>query len=461
MSFISLDFIIFWFILLIFYYLPIFRNYQRYILILASLCFFSFYGINSVVLLFVSTIFNGYISYFLIKKKSLIVLRISVLINILLLVFYKYLHFFLDVLLPFHFETSNLFLTVNSLALPVGISFYTFQAISLLFDSYAKSISEKTIIFKEHISNVFLYKTFFPQAVSGPIVKSQDFFPQIIQKQFSLINFEKVFKYLIAGMFFKMFVANNLKDYTVWMEYPFFHLYSSLNLISMVFGFSFQIFADFAGYSFLALGLASSLGYELKENFNYPYLSTSLTEFWSKWHISLGSFFREYLYFRIGTKDSKPSKKYFNIFLIMLLGGLWHGARLSFILWGLYHAILLIIEKIVLKKSKRGRCWNFLFVFFLVTMGWILFKLQNFSEVIMFFESLFKNLNIPIVKSNVFFIFIYCSPVIIFHIHHKIISKFPQYELWFCDKDWVVYVIMLALVIFNSGTSAEFVYFQF
>lgn len=180
---------------------------------------------------------------------------------------------------------------------------------------------------REHAGRTILFISFFPHLIAGPILKANDFYPQISHKKFNQINWERSFKTLVLGYFFKMVVADNLMDFTSSIIYP--EYQSSLTLLAMLFGYSFQIFADFAGYSLIAIGLAKLFGYNLMENFNFPYISSSFKEFWKRWHISLSTFLMEYLYFPLGGNRKGKVRTYINIMTTMILGGLWHGAAWS------------------------------------------------------------------------------------------------------------------------------------
>ncbi len=188
----------------------------------------------------------------------------------------------------------------------------------------------------------------------------------------------------------KSFVADNLQAQTsFFMVYPNFQTVSSLTLITLVFGYSIQIFSDFAGYSLIAIGLAKLFGYELPKNFNFPYISKSFSEFWTRWHISLSSWLKEYLYFPLGGNRKGIYRTYINVFIVMLLGGLWHGASLNYLVWGAYHGLLLIIEKIFSNvKINLFNSLKIIIVFIFVSFGWLLFKFDSFDVVIKFMQFL-------------------------------------------------------------------------
>jgi alginate O-acetyltransferase complex protein AlgI len=220
------------------------------------------------------------------------------------------------------------------LPLPIGISFYTFQGISLVVDVYRYGHEKNRAVFGmnhcrsfwEHYFKTVFFVCFFPQLVAGPIVKAHDFFPQIAYKRRSELRLEPALRYLILGYFLKIGVADNLQAQTFWIAYPYFLKFSSVELLALLFGFSMQIFADFAGYSLIAIGTARLFGYRLPANFNFPYIARSFSEFWRRWHISLSSWQKECLYFALGGRRRSSGRTYSNLFLVMFLGGLWHGA---------------------------------------------------------------------------------------------------------------------------------------
>ena len=276
-----------------------------------------------------------------------------------------------------------------------------------------------------------------------------------------------------------MVVADNLKDFTFWMQYPFFESISSIELSAMLFGYSMQIFADFAGYSLIAIGIAGLFGYQLRDNFMFPYISSSFSEFWRRWHISLSTFLKEYLYIPLGGNRKGNLRTYFNLVVTMILGGLWHGAAWSYAVWGIYHGFALAIERLLNQtlflKSRDADAFqsdstfvNFfyavaqvLFVFIVVSLGWLLFKLPDFSQVIQYAKCMVTNPFVPGDKGRLFFITIYSIPVVLYHLHYLLASKSMNYKSIFVKFQFLLYGFLLFLVLTNSGSSGDFIYFQF
>ncbi len=451
------------------YYLPIFRKYQIASLIVSSLIFYAYNQPILVFLLLFSVAINILSSYYVgyggYKYKKLYA-TIGVVLNLSILLFFKYSPLIAATFLQ---KSGTVGQFLINLPLPIGISFFTFQGISLVVDVYTqKYFKNQEIIpksFINHAQNVLFFKGFFPQLISGPIVKAHDFLPQIKTKYFKEINWECVIKNLITGYFLKMVVADNLKDFTFWIDYPYFQGSSTLNLIALLFGYSFQIFADFAGYSLIAIGFAKLFGYNFLDNFNFPYISTSFREFWKRWHISLSSFLMEYLYFPLGGNKKGKFRTYLNLIIVMFLGGLWHGAAWSYAVWGIFHGIALIIERFIENNIKIKQTLFILILrsiltFSFVTLAWLLFKLPNFNHVLIYLSSILNNTHIYIDFKNIINISLYSLPIILYHFIYLLKLNQSLYQS-FNKFSFLLYGFMLFLIIVNSGTSEEFIYFQF
>lgn len=467
MLFNSFSFIALLLITMIVYYIPRLSKYQVNILIISSLVFYAWNNISLVTLLLISAGINIVTSYYIGTKKTnrpKLIAWIGVSSNLLVLGFFKYAGLI-----------SLTFLKDNSISeflvaipLPIGISFFTFQGISLVVDVYKENhfkndkIISKSLI--EHAKNTLFFISFFPQLVAGPIVKAHEFLPQIKRKKLKEINWEKCFREIVLGYFLKIVVADNLKDFTFWIAYPYFQGQDSFSLITMLFGFSCQIYADFAGYSLIAIGVARLFGYNLKDNFNFPYISSSFKEFWKRWHISLSSFLQEYLYIPLGGNRKGKYRTYINLMITMILGGLWHGAAWSYAVWGGFHGLALAIERFLMKNKQHNhrihiKIFKTLFVFFMVSLAWLLFKLPEFNHVIEYLKciglNINKNANIGLITN----ILVYSSPVFLHHIYYLYVTNTNSKNIH--RVKFAFYSILIFFIITNSGIPGSFIYFQF
>ncbi len=458
------------------YYAPYLKRWQTYILLFASFIFYAYDSMPLLLLLLLSAAFNAVASYgaFYLKRPRMFA-SFGVMLNILVLTMFKY-----GGLLSATFFNINSgvghFLT--TIPLPLGISFYTFSGISLVVDAYRGRFDKDRplvhVPFLKHLMNTMLYICFFPKLLSGPIIKSKDFFLEIKYKSFYTIKWQFTFKALVLGYFLKMVIADNLQDFTTWMAYPFFVYRGTGTLLICVLGYSLQIFADFAGYSLIAIGVAALFGYKLPTNFYFPYISSSFREFWKRWHITLSQFLMEYLYFSLGGNRKGKARTYINLILTMMLGGLWHGAGWGYLLWGTFHGLCLAIERAICGKRvnciqmgnghyirKMSRVLSIFFVFTLVSFGWLFFMIPDFDQVMLFIKCIFTNFgNTLFLDPKILPVFVYAVPVILYHFMYL-----NRESLWMkkyvLRYDYVFYGIMLFLILTNSGSAGTFVYFQF
>ena len=461
------------------YYLSGRMRIQISLLILGSLFFYAHGQPYLLCLLLLSASLNAITSYGIVRlsrdRRSELTWAITgVVANLLVLGFFKYAGFFahsIDQILSLGVQPGYWLLHIP---LPIGISFYTFQGISLLMDllRHDKGIRERDFqlngesLFVGHFFKTIFFICFFPQLVAGPIVKAHQFYPQIVSKSFSKVNWVGAFKCLILGYFLKMGIADNLSAQTSWIAYPYFLNFSSLDLIVLLFGYSFQIFADFAGYSLIAIGTARLFGYELPCNFNFPYIAKSASEFWRRWHISLSSWLREYLYIPLGGNKKGAKRTYFNLFTVMFLGGLWHGAEWSYAVWGMWHGLALAFERFFFRRPQHeetkysffGKTIRIVGIFLFVTLSWLFFQLPNFSEAVMYLKSIFSNSQIGINYIRILTVAAYGVPVILYHLHG--LGREHGYRLPAVIQN-AGYGVMLWWILFNSGSSSAFIYFQF
>ncbi|WP_333820255.1 MBOAT family O-acyltransferase [Ohtaekwangia sp.] len=452
----------------IFYYAPLFSKHQVKILIIASLVFYAYDQLNLLLLLISSAVINILISYYVIfsrESRKKILAATGVVLNLSILAFFKYSPLIGS---SFFAKSDSIGHFLLTIPLPIGISFFTFEGISLLIDSFKeKKLRSNELVpqsLAKHAQRTLLFISFFPHLVAGPILKAHDFLPQIEEKKIAEIDWVFCFKKIVLGYFLKMVVADNLKDFTFWIAYPYFQSRSSIDLIVMLFGYSCQIFADFAGYSLIAIGFAKLFGYSFNENFNFPYISTSFKEFWKRWHISLSSFLMEYLYIPLGGNRKGATRTYINLMITMILGGLWHGGAWSYAIWGGFHGSALSIERFISDKFKikYNSFINFMKgagVFCLVTLAWLLFKLPEFSHVIKYFQSISNNFMQKDDAHLIAYILLYSSPVVLYHAVYAMRDTVLAIRIQ--KADFALYGIMLFLITVNSGSSGSFIYFQF
>jgi alginate O-acetyltransferase complex protein AlgI len=447
------------------YYLIPIAQWQISVLVISSLIFYAWEAPQLLTVFVASWLITASCSWLVMHRVShkLLWATIGVVLNLAMLGFFKYKSFFADQqnAAPYSVGIAGWLLLAP---LPIGISFYTFHGISMLVDLYrgreGRPVYAENFLHR-HLVKTLLYLVFFPQLIAGPIVKAKDFFPQVKTKSLKDIDYSSTARIIILGTFLKSVVADNLSEQTFWLTYPWFLGRSSLDLIVLLYGYSFQIFADFAGYSLIAIGLAKLFGYCLPDNFNFPYLASSLGEFWRRWHISLSSWLRDYLYIPLGGNQKGSIRTYINLIIVMFLGGLWHGAAWSFAFWGLWHGVGLALERGFRKSTflTSTNQWiitlRIFLVFNFVTLGWLLFKLQEFDHVSIYIRGLFTGSLTSIRRDDAWVICIYSFFVVLYHLQKKVKGRLNQFLI---D---IGYGLMLVLIILNSGPSTPFIYFQF
>lgn len=365
-------------ILLIYFIVP--NNIKNYWLLISSLVFY-LYGDSKYLILMILEILICYIGGLILEKQhNKYILWLFLAIHLGLLGYFKYIDFLissLNGLLASNFKLLNV-------VLPIGISFYTFQIISYLIDVYQKKIKAQHNFFK-----LATYISLFPQLIAGPIVRYEDINKNLDKKDISLINISYGIKRFIIGLGKKVLIANMLGSFcTSYLNSP---DKSVLFSIFYVISYTMQVFFDFAGYSDMAIGLGKILGFNFLENFDYPFISTSITEFWRRWHISLGSWFRDYVYIPLGGSKGGTLKLIRNILIVWSLTGLWHGASWNFVVWGLYFGIILLLEKLWLKKyiDKLPTFFKNLYVLIIVGISFVIFGTNSLTEGITILKNVF------------------------------------------------------------------------
>ncbi|MEI3390834.1 MAG: MBOAT family O-acyltransferase [Clostridia bacterium] len=380
-------------VLIIYYLIP--NKYKNIVLLISSFIFY-FYGEPKNIYIMILSILATYIFGILIDKYkktkySKIFLILSIFINIGLLIYFKYADFII--------KNINLWLSnkidLIHVILPIGISFYTFQLISYIVDVYRGEAKVQKNIIK-----LATYISLFPQLIAGPIVRYTTIENQLENREYNMKNFSIGVRRFIIGLGKKVMIANvmgNLINIFLVSDEKsvlFYWLYAIALMI--------QIYFDFSGYSDMAIGLGKMLGFDFPENFNYPYIATSITDFWRRWHISLSSWFRDYIYIPLGGNRVSKLKWIRNIIIVWMLTGLWHGAEWNFVIWGLYFGVLLIIEKVFLLKwlQKIPKVISRIYTLFIVMISFIIFNGEGISTILENIGGLFKFVSIPLITNE-------------------------------------------------------------
>lgn len=366
------------------------RTAQNIFLLIMSLWFYA-WGEPTFVLVMMASILINWLFGLIISKNrdkarlGKLIIALTVVVNLGLLFVFKYLTFTGNII-------TGLFgvnLGIPNIALPIGISFFTFQAMSYVIDVYREKGEVQT-----NILYVGLYISFFPQLIAGPIVRYETVADEIKNRKENLTDFFDGFARFIVGLAKKVLLANS---FAIIADQAFGALENGSS-ISVMFGwlgaiaYTFQIFFDFSGYSDMAIGLGRMFGFHFLENFDYPYISTSITEFWRRWHMSLGTWFRDYLYFPLGGSRRGKGRNMLNLFAVWFLTGLWHGANFTFIVWGLMYFVLIAIEKLTGIYKKKGRVLGvvkWLYTIFFVIIGWVIFRASSIGYAAVYIKSMF------------------------------------------------------------------------
>jgi D-alanyl-lipoteichoic acid acyltransferase DltB (MBOAT superfamily) len=424
------------------------------------------------------------------SKKKLFVAA-SIIINLSLLGYFKYTYFFTDIVnSTFNTDfkvinflaawTNNLTgssFNLSRIILPVGISFYTFQTISYTVDVYRGKLKPV-----KNIIDFGFYVSFFPQLVAGPIVRAAEFVPQLYQKfKLTRQEFGHAIFLILNGLVKKMLISDYISINFVDRIFESPLSFTGFENLMAVYGYSIQIYCDFSGYTDIAIGVALLLGFKLPINFNSPYKAINITDFWRRWHISLSSWLRDYLYIPLGGNRKSKIRVYINILITMLLGGLWHGASLRFIIWGGLHGFGLVIHKLWSKmnlsfskyyttRSNKNIFYRFISVFttfHLVTFAWIFFRAESMDNALGMISQIKSNFQfelIPIMISSYYKIFLI---IILGYGIHWLPSNFKEnYRGWFIKTNIIIKILIVVLIIFilhqvKSAEMQPFIYFQF
>ena len=449
----------------LFYFLPVVlllyaispRKLKNFTLLVCSLVFYA-WGEPRLVVLMLATVLIGYVLGLLTErfpKYKKLFLVLSLTLSLGFLGYYKYVDFFITNIN----NVTGLSIPLLNVALPIGISFYTFQLLSYNVDVYRGAVPAQ-----RNFIDLAAYIALFPQLIAGPIVRYSDVALQLKNRTHSWDKIATGVRRFVLGLSKKILIANALGELcdifraTGDQSVLYFWMYAI--------GFSLHIYFDFSGYSDMAIGLGKIFGFDFLENFNYPYISKSATEFWRRWHMSLGSWFRDYVYIPMGGSRVKRFRMFFNIFTVWMLTGFWHGAAWNFIIWGLYFAILLVVEKVfLLKYLNRSRVLSRVYLLFAVVISFVIFNAASMAEAFQYIGGMFGSGGVPLISAEA--LYYLRSYAVIFLI--AIIGATPIPKLVVSKVKITQYIepvfllVLLALVtaFLVDGSFNPFLYFRF
>jgi len=443
------------------------------VLLFASLIFYAWgepkFIIIMLISLFINYIFGITVDYFQNKKLyQKLIIVICIFFNIGILVFFKYTNFMVD---NFNFLSGLFggdFLEIKKIALPIGISFYTFHELSYVIDVYRKIAKVQ-----KNFLNLALYILFFPQLIAGPIIRYHDIADQLQNRNVNIEDFAYGIRRFIIGLGKKVIIANTMGVVADSIfSIPATNLTFSLSWLGII-TYALQIYYDFSGYSDMAIGLARMFGFRFLENFNYPYISKSITEFWRRWHISLSSWFKDYLYIPLGGNKKGTFKTYRNLIIVFICTGIWHGASWNFLIWGIYYGIFLVLERMKLinfgeKFDKSlGRVYTLLVVF----VGWVFFRSDSLHYSIEFLKSMIgitHNVglyNICLFLNAKFVLTFLLAIIGVMPLVNNIFLKMNIDKIsirnQFARDAYITFTFLVAILYLSNSTYNPFIYFRF
>ncbi len=459
MLFNSVEFLFFFPAVIVAYYLTPY-TWRWLLLIAASYIFYGSWKVEFLSLIALSTVVDFYVGKKIStsnnEQKRWKLLLVSLACNLGLLGIFKYGAFFCEMALipiPISEWRKGQIISFLTFDLPVGISFYTFQTMGYTIDVFKGKIKPE-----KHLGKFALYVSYFPQLVAGPIERFAHLQPQLLSKQaFNYQNLTHGFRLMLYGFFIKMVIADNI----VLLVDPVFNApleYNAVTRWSAIFGFGWQIYADFYGYSLLAIGAARCMGIELMDNFRLPYFATSIQDFWRRWHISLSTWFKDYVFIPLGGSKVNRLMWFRNIMIVFILSGFWHGAHYTFLIWGAIHGGVYVLEQ-QFSAMKVPRVFAWISTYFVVSVAWVFFRasdITNASEMLNYTQVTNpKTLELPL------YIFVSFGLFLVLEYFFKKGIQKRMSELNFYIR-WTIYCALIVFILFYSGTTQQpFIYFQF
>ena len=442
-------------VLVLYFLVP--RHFKNVILLITSLFFYA-WGEPRLVLFMLITIAIGYVLGILIEKDAehkKLYLILAIVSFIGALAYFKYANFFVD---NFN-QVTGLSIPLVRVALPIGISFYTFQILSYNIDVYRGEVKAQ-----RNPIDLAAYITMFPQLIAGPIVRYKDVAVQLENREHNISKVADGIRRFIFGLSKKILIANVLGEMCEGFRLS--DEKSVLFYWMYAIAFSLHIYFDFSGYSDMAIGLGKIFGFDFLENFNYPYISKSITEFWRRWHISLGNWFRDYVYIPLGGSRVKRGRHLFNILVVWMLTGFWHGAAWNFIIWGLYFAVLLVIEKtFLLKYLERTKVLSHIYVLFAVVVSFVIFNASSITQVMADIGGMFGRGDLPLVSGEALYYLKSYAAIGILAIvgatplPKKIVSRWKG--LQYAEPVVLLVLLIMITAYLVDGSFNPFLYFRF
>lgn len=461
------------------YFLPVFLSvyfliparFKNYFILFASVLFYAWGAPKFVWILSAAVVFDFFIAKLINKnegKKRKIILFAGVAVNVGMLLYFKYFNFFIDNINVFLNYAGIKQVAFTRVVLPIGISFFVFHELSYIIDVYRRVKPPM-----KNIADYGLYIFLFPQLIAGPIIRFNEIADQIQNRNYQDNIDNRILGLLrfTIGLAKKVLIANVLGGEADRIFHSPFEQLNSTSAWVGILCYSFQIYFDFSGYSDMAIGLARTMGFIFPENFNFPYISKSITEFWRRWHISLSRWMRDYLYIPLGGNKVSVTRMYFNLCLVFLISGFWHGAEWTFVLWGGYHGVFLILDRLFLDKLTVNlfKPIKIIFTFLIVINGWVLFRARDISQAWVFYEKMFSfsfeshylspHVWVALIIASVFSFINLSSKMPLFRLEDQKIILTPKRTLFSAASIIIIFIFCvgeLATTGFNP-----FIYFKF